>query len=477
VLSRSILIKNDWQDGSDTLTVYDPFQGSIAASYSIGGVVELDAAVKAAQDAFESTRDEPPYRRSDLLARVAAGIEQNRARLVESIISEAGKPVTLAQAEVDRTVTTFRCAAEEARNTGAFAPDADAFAQGAGHHARVIRRPIGVIYAITPFNFPLNLVAHKVAPCIASGNTMVLKPSPKAPGPAVLLARILVDAGLPPGQVNLVPCSNSHAGVLVGDERVAMFTFTGSAAVGWDLRRKSGRQKTVLELGGTATAVVCDDADLEMAVPSLARGAFAYAGQSCISVQRILVQKGIMDRFRDRLLREIEHKVRTGDPRREDVLVGPLIDAAATARVRHTIEQAQDAGAVTSCGGGLVEGVCLAPTVLERVRHDLDAWAEEIFGPVVVLQEIAGMEDATRLINDSPYGLQSGIFTNRIDHALDAAKSWNVGAVLVNQSPTFRLDHLPYGGVGLSGEGREGIRSSMTEMTTEKLILFRGRGA
>ena len=469
-----LLIAGEWIDTVAQVPVVDPYTGKEFARVTLGGRAEIERAIAAAQDAFPQARATPAHRRAALLQAVAQGIERRKAEFAETIVSEAGKPIILAEAEVVRAVMTFTAAAEEARRQHGEVLDLDAFASGEGHLGLVRRFPLGVVTAITPFNFPLNLVAHKVAPALATGNTMVVKPASKTPLTSLLLAQVLVEAGVPAGQVNFVTCSNDDAALLVTDERVKKVTFTGSPAVGWKLKAKAGKKRITLELGGNAGVVLHADADLAAAVPAVATGGFAFAGQSCISVQRVVVHEPIYDDFRARFVAHVREKIKTGDPRDRTTVVGPMITADALVAIRSKIETALAAGAKLVCGGK-VKGRCLEATVLEDVDPALEICATEAFAPIVTLHRYRDFEEALTFVNASDFGLQAGVFTRDLQLALRAFEVLDVGGVLINQVPTFRVENMPYGGIKDSGFGREGVRYAMEEMTELKsLIIKRG---
>jgi glyceraldehyde-3-phosphate dehydrogenase (NADP+) len=469
---RGLFIGGKWITPPGTLSVANPATGEPFAQAPLGGEEDLEAAVTAAQGAFPAARHSPPHERAALLSRITRELDRRRPEFVDRIVSEAGKPVTLAEAEVGRAITTFTIAAEEARRPGGEVLSIDAVPQGQGHTGFTRRFPIGLIYGLTPFNFPLNLVAHKVAPCIATGNVLILKPAPKTPLTALLLAEVLEAAGLPAGQVNVVPCPNELAGRLVGDPRVAMTSFTGSPSVGWELKQRCGRQRIVLELGGNAPVLIHEDADLPASVAAVSQGGFAYAGQSCISVQRILVHAPVYDRFRDLLLAHIRDHIKAGDPRDRSVVVGPMIDASALERIRTWIARAVSGGARVVTGGGVV-GRCLEPTVLENVRPEMEVCCREVFAPVVTLQSYTTFAEGMAIANDSVFGLQAGVFTRDVQRAFQAFEGLDTGAVLINNVPTFRVEQMPYGGIKQSGFGREGIRWAMEEMTEIRSLIFK----
>ncbi len=456
-----------------TFPVHAPYDGALLGEFSLGDRTHLTAAIDAAHACFTATTArQAPYERSALLCKVAAALNARRLEFVDLLIREAGKPRTLAEAEVTRATNTFQLAAELARETPGHLLDLDAFASGQHHFGFVRHFPLGVIYAVTPFNFPLNLVAHKLGPALATGNTVVLKPSPRTPLIAALLVNVLHTAGMPAGQVNLVTCSNDEAAAPLADDRVKLFSFTGSAPVGWHLRSLCRKQKVVLELGGNAGAIVHADADLDFAIPALATASFAYAGQTCISTQRIYVHDSIYETFRTRFLDRIAEAIHTGDPTDARVTVGPMISADAVQRIAALLATAQASGA-TLLTGGTVTGQCLAPTVLEVKNDDLPLCTEELFAPVVTLHRYTDFPSAIRAVNTSRYGLQAGVFTQDIGRIFTAYRDLDVGAVLINQTPTFRAEGQPYGGLKDSGTGREGVRYAMEEMTELKSLIFR----
>lgn len=467
-----LLVGGRWLSAAETLLVTNPFTGERVAQVPMGNATILDRAIAAAAEAFPKVRATPAHVRAALLQKIAQGIEARRADFVQTIVAEAGKPVTYAEAEVSRATMTFQTAAEEARRAHGELLAMDALPPGEGHTGLARRFPIGVIGAITPFNFPLNLVAHKVAPCLATGNTMVVKPAAKTPLSSLLLAEVLVETGVPAGQINFVTCSNDDARHLIADARVKKITFTGSPAVGWRLKEQCGKKKITLELGGNAGCIVHRDADLATAVPMIAAGGFAQAGQSCISVQRIVVHESIYADFRSRFVDYVRAKIKTGDPRDPATVVGPMITPDALKNIVDRIEAARAAGAKLVHGGG-VTGPCLEATVLEDVPATCDLCAEEAFAPVVTLHSYDDFEDALAFVNNSRFGLQAGVFTADLRLAMKAFEKLEVGGVLVNQVPTFRVENMPYGGVKESGFGREGVRYAMEEMTELRALVIK----
>ena len=474
-MQTKLHIGGEWVETGATMPVVNPFTGAEIARVSLGDERTLDAALSEACAAFAKTRDVSAHERVELLRRIAEGIAARRAEFAAMIVAEAGKPITQAEGEVARAVSTFTVAADEAKRWNCDGDEVltlDATPAGAGHTGIARRFPIGVISAITPFNFPLNLVAHKVAPCIATGNTMVVKPAPKTPLTALLLAEVIANAGAPKGQINFVTCANEHAARLVTDERVAMVSFTGSPDVGWPLKTLAGKKRVCLELGGNAGVIVHEDADLADAVPLIAAGAFGNAGQSCISVQRIFAHERIYDELRARLIAHIRDKVQTGDPLDRATVVGPMIRHDALERAQARIASAIAAGGRIVIGGE-VHGPCLEATLLEDVPLTHEACREELFAPVATLHRYDDFEDALRLVNDSRFGLQAGVFTRDTDRHFRAFSVLDVGGVLINQVPTWRVENMPYGGIKDSGFGREGIRYAMEEMTEIKTLIVR----
>jgi glyceraldehyde-3-phosphate dehydrogenase (NADP+) len=390
----------------------------------------------------------------------------------DAIMREAGKPISIARGEVMRCLDTFTDAALAARSlSGAMEPLAAA-PSGQGRLGIVRRFPVGPVAGISPFNFPLNLVAHKVAPAIASGCPLVLKPSSQTPTSALLLASLLREAGLPEGALSVLPMSHSIAGPLTDDARLKLLSFTGSPEVGWDLKQRARHMKVLLELGGNAGNIVCKDADLSLAVQRLAVGAFAYAGQSCISVQRIFVHSSIVDAFTQAFVQHTREQIAYGDPSDERVLVGPLISIEDALRVESWIQQACSSGAHLACGGTRSDAV-IAPTILTGCDADLPIMCQEVFGPVASIVPFDDLETAFSRVNDSPFGLQAGIFTQNIDNVFSAHERLEVGGVMHNESSAFRVDLMPYGGVKQSGTGREGPRHAVYEYTEPRILVIR----
>jgi glyceraldehyde-3-phosphate dehydrogenase (NADP+) len=453
------------------VSVRSPYSGDEVGRCGAATALEVERALKAAGEARTGLAAMPAWRRSQALAELREGVEHNRDELASLMSEEAGKPIRDARAEVRRALLTLQTAAEEALRLPGRVENLDVAAGGEGRWAVQRRFPIGIIAGITPFNFPLNLVLHKLAPAIASGNPIIIKASPRAPLCALRLGELALGVELPAGAVNVVAGGAEPALQLCRDGRVAMLSFTGSAAVGWELKAQAGRKKVVLELGGNAANIVHRDADLDMAARRLVAGAFSYAGQSCISVQRVLAHRAIYPQLRQRLLDGIA-ALRLGDPRDPATDVGPMITPEAATRAFHWIEEAVAGGAVRSCGGKH-DGAFLWPTLLEEVPPQAAIWKEEAFAPVLLLRPYETEEEALREANASRYGLQAAVFTNDLGFAQRAFAGLEVGAVLVNEVSSWRMDPMPYGGVKESGLGREGIRSAMEEMTEPRLLILR----
>ena len=410
------------------------------------------------------------HARSAILEKASQLLQARQEEFARTITTEAGKPITDARREVGRGIQTFAIAAEEARRIGGEVVPLD-WSPGMESYWGVTRRfPLGPILGITPFNFPLNLVAHKVAPALAAGNSILIKPAPQTPLTALLLGEVLVEAGVPAGGYNVLPCSNAVAEHLVVDARFKLLSFTGSAPVGWMLKSKCGKKKAVLELGGNAAVIVEPDADVDYAAQRCVTGGFTYAGQTCISVQRIFVHESIAEIFTSKILALVE-RLGAGDPTDERTVVGPLIDAGAAHRVESWIGEAVAQGARV-LRGGTRSGSVVAPTVVAQVTPAMKVSCQEVFGPLVTVTPYRDFDAALQAVNESEYGLQAGIFTQHVQRIFQAFERLEVGAVLANEIPTIRAAHKPYGGVKHSGHGREGVRYAIKDMTEPKLLVL-----
>lgn len=456
-----------------TAEVRSPHDGSLVAEVSLAGEAEIDQAIRAAQHAFLENRRLPSHRLAQVARSLVEGVEARSEELARTIALEAGKPLALARGEVQRAAITFRLAAEEAtRLVGELLP-VDLEPRVEGFQAIVRRFPVGPVAGISPFNFPLNLVAHKVAPVLAVGSAMVLKPARQTPLSSLILAELLEEAGALPGTLSVVNCDREEGNRLVTDPRLGLLTFTGSPEVGWKMKQAAGRKKVVLELGGNAAAVIHEDADLQTAAAKCVAGAFAYAGQTCISVQRVLVHQPVYKQVRE-LIVEKSRAFPCGDPLDPEVLCGPLIDAQNAERVLAWIDQAVEGGARLLCGGRR-QGNLVTPAVLEDVPPELPLYCDEVFGPVLVLEPYQLFEVALERVNDSVYGLQAGVFTRDLRRVHQAFEELEVGGVVVGDVPTVRVDNYPYGGVKASGLGREGVRYAIEDMTERRVMLVNTR--
>lgn len=470
VITRGFFLDGRWIEEGKLVEIKSPFDHTVIAQVFQGQRKHAESAVAAAVKAFGTTRRLPAFERQRVLRRVAEAIAERKEEFAHTMALEAGKPIVTSRQEVDRAVFTFTVAAEEStRIYGEYLPlDWQEFT--AGRWGIVRRFPLGPVAGITPFNFPLNLVAHKVAPAIAAGCSMVLKPAPQTPLCSLMLAEAVQQAGWPDGGLNVLPLSNEDASVLTVDERIKLMSFTGSAAVGWEIKKHAGKKKVLLELGGNAGVIVHGDADLAYAAERCVVGGFSYAGQTCISVQRILVERPRFGKFMDLLLEGVKG-LQAGDPLEESTDLGPMIRESDAVRASDWIREAERGGARVLCGGKR-NGSMLEPTVLTGTRPEMKVNSQEIFAPVVTVEPYDDFSEAVRMLNQSPYGLQAGIFTRDAKLLFQAYEESEVGSVIAGDVPSFRIDHMPYGGVKDSGQGREGLRYAIEEMTEPKLLVM-----
>ena len=460
----------EWLTEGEPFEVHSPYDRAVVGTAYRATAANAEQSVLAAQGAFETTRKMGAFERQGILRKISEGIRARHEEFSRLMALEAGKPLKAARAEVDRAVFTFTVAAEEAtRIDGEWLP-LDWQATTAGRGAIVRRFALGPILGITPFNFPLNLVAHKIAPAIASGCTLIVKPAPQTPLCSLLLAEIVAETALPPGALNVLPLANPDAERLVSDDRLRMLTFTGSGAVGWALKQRAGKKKVALELGGNAGVIVHSDADVDFAASRCVIGGFSYAGQSCISVQRIFVQRAVEDKFTAAFLEGVK-KLKTGDPLEDATDVGPMISEDAARRAESWIEEAA-AGGAKLLAGGKRNGTIVEPTVLTHTRPDMKVNCQEVFAPVVVVEPYDDFSEAIRRVNDSPYGLQAGLFTSDAKLLFSAFELLEVGGVIAGDMSSFRIDQMPYGGIKESGMGREGLRYAIEEMTEPRMLVL-----
>jgi acyl-CoA reductase-like NAD-dependent aldehyde dehydrogenase len=473
-VDHKLLVAGEWQATGDWDEVLSPYDQTPVGRVAQGDSALVDRAARAAHDAF-AAGDFPQHERAAVLDRAAEIVGERTEDLALTIAAEAGKPLKTATVEAERCVSTLTFSAVEARKlTGGTVP-MEASAAGVGKLGVMMRVPFGVVGAISPFNFPLNLVAHKLGPAIAAGNAIVLKPAGQTPISAIKLAEILLEAGLPDGWLSVIPGSGSDVGnAIVEHDLTRALTFTGSAPVGWGIRSKVPHKKVNLELGSNAPLIVHSDGDWESAADKTKLHAYSHAGQSCISIQRILVHEDVADAYTERLLANVG-ELRVGDPLDAETDVGPLISPDDRDRVKDWVDEAVAGGAELLAGGELVdEGRCLAPTVLGSPPRDAKVWCEEIFGPVATIDRYSDFGEALRMANDSKFGLQAGVFTRDMGRGLEAANALEFGGVLINEVPTFRADQMPYGGVKDSGNTREGPAYSVIELTEERFVTLQG---
>jgi acyl-CoA reductase-like NAD-dependent aldehyde dehydrogenase len=466
-----IYLAGRWVESPDVLEIANPADPDQPAGVTYTATeAQYEEAVEAAVRAFEVTRTMPAYERGRILREISAGIKARREELGRLIALEAGKPIRDALVEVDRAVLTFRLGAEEAeRMTGELIP-LDLMASSKDRLGITRRFPIGPIAAISPFNFPLNLAAHKVSPAIATGNPIVLKPPSKDPLTMLTVAEIIDAAGVPEGMVSILPMTRELGDRMVADDRFKLLTFTGSPSVGWRMKARAGKKKVVLELGGNAGVIVDETADLDWAVKRILVGAFAYAGQVCISVQRLFVHEAIWDAFMERFLAGVA-ALKVGDPLDTATDVGPMVDAGQASRTQAWVDEAVALGGRV-LAGGTADGTFFPPTVLADVPTTAQVCSNEAFAPVVVAFPFGDLDEAIGRVNDSMFGLQTGVFTNDLTGAWRSFAELEVGGVIVNDVPTYRIDHMPYGGVKDSGLGREGLRWSMEDMTEIRIMVM-----
>ncbi|GAA4710722.1 aldehyde dehydrogenase family protein [Brevibacillus fulvus] len=471
-MKKSFYINGNWVGGDSYSPLYAPYNGEMIAEIPMADEQIIERAIVAAEQATGVMRQMPAHQRAHYLYTLAALLEERLEKAAKLIALEAGKPIKTARGEVIRTIQTYKFAAEEAKRIHGETIPLDAAIGGEGRLAYTVREPLGVIGAITPFNFPMNLVAHKVGPALAAGNTVVLKPASQTPLSALFLAELAEAAGLPAGVLNVVTGSGAVVGEkMVADPRIKAITFTGSPNVGIGIRNRAGLKRVTLELGSNSAVIVDKDVDLSEAVARCVFGAFAYSGQVCISVQRIYVVKEMYDAFLSAFVAETK-KLQGGDPLSEDSDYSAMITPKETARAVEWIDEAQQRGARLVTGGE-VKGTVLTPTILTDVPADVKVSCQEVFGPVVVINQVENVEEAIALVNDSRYGLQAGLYTRDLSLALRAADLLHVGGVIINDIPTFRVDHMPYGGVKESGMGREGIKYAIEELTELKLVVIK----
>ena len=468
--SFGFFLNGNWHTHGREVVVTSPYDRSVLAVVSEAERDDVETAIESAVQAFVVTRKMTSHQRASALRKVADGIITRREEFARTICQEAGKPIKTSRIEVERAINTFQIAAEEStRIYGEYIP-LDTLESTSGRWGLVRRFPLGPVFAITPFNFPLNLVAHKVAPAMAAGCPLILKPAPQTPISSLLLAEIVQESGWPEGAFAVMPLSNDNAALLVADDRIKLLTFTGSAAVGWQLKSRAGKKRVTLELGGNAGVIVHSDADLEHAAQRCVAGGFSYAGQTCISVQRILVHQPVFEKFTELLVQGVR-KLKLGDPMQESTDVPPLIREQDAVRVTEWVDEAVKGGAKLLCGGKR-NGAMVEPTVLTGTSPEMRVNCAEVFAPLVTVEPYEFFPEALHQINNSAYGLQAGVFTRDAGLIQMAFEELEVGGVIAGDVPSFRVDQMPYGGVKDSGLGREGLRYSIEDMTERRLLVM-----
>jgi len=469
-MPKKNLIGGEWRASDDVLEVRFPYDGTVVGAVSMASAADMEAAMAAAAAGFAETRRLPSYRRSEILEALREGMVARFDELVEAMILEGGKNHKTAVGETTRALQTIKVAAEEARRIGGEVFSIDWTAAGANRQGFTRRVPIGTVLGITPFNYPVNLACHKIGPAIAAGNPIILKPAEKTPLSSLILAELVLEAGYPPQAFSLLNAWGRDCAAMVQDPRIAMISFTGSADIGWMLKRQAGQKKVTLELGGNAGMIVHSDADLHAAAREAAAGGFANAGQNCISVQRLLLQRDIYEPFTDLFIEQVQ-ALTLGDPREPTVDIGPMISEQDAQRAESWVQEAQAAGATVLYGGERA-GTLFPPTVLSEAAPDMRVNCEEVFAPIVTLSPYQSWDEAIATINDSPYGLQAGLFTRDVKRIMDAWEHIEVGGLQVNSASTFRVDHMPYGGIKASGYGREGLKYAIEDMTELRLMVL-----
>lgn len=468
--AKKILIGGEWRSAAESFTVVNPYSGETISEVYSANERENEEAIAAAETAARAMRCLPRFEIAKGLRKIANGIERRKREFAETIATEAAKPIKSALGEVERGIATFNWAAGEAeRFVGEIVP-VDTIATGKGKTAQTKLIPRGVIYGITPFNFPLNLVGHKVAPALASGNAIIIKPSQRTPLTALLLGEVFLESGFPEAALQIVPMDTKYIDSVYADERVKMISFTGSAEVGWSIKSKANKKMVTLELGGNAPVIVDESADFEHSLRQTTMGAFTYAGQVCISVQRVYVHDKIFDRWTEKFIENAKN-LKKGNPLDEATELSAMIDEAAAKKAQSWVEEASNNGAAILCGNTRDKALFDA-TVVTKTQPEMRVVAEEIFAPVAVVEKFADFEEAVEMANNSKFGLQAGVFSNNFANVNYAADNLETGSVIINDVPTFRVDNMPYGGTKDSGFGREGVRYAMEEMSEIRLIVF-----
>lgn len=467
--STKIFLAGQFIETDKTLKIYYPYNGELFATTYKAGAKELNKAIEAAQDVKNELKRMPAYRKSSILSQIRQRLIEMKETFAQTITAESGKPIRNARAEVDRSIGIFTVAAEEAKRLPREYLGIDWVSSGDGKEALVKYFPIGIVAGISPFNFPLNLAVHKIAPAIAAGCPIILKPSSTTPLSTLLLATLIAEAEIPKGAISILPMDREIGNKLVTDERISMLSFTGSPDVGWKMKEQSGKKKITLELGGNAGIIVSDQSDLQNAIQKCLNSSFTYSGQTCIHSQRIYVQEKIFNKFL-KSMKEGAEKLVIGDPLHDETDMSVMIDEQNAERVEQWVNEAIENGAQLISGGKRTKNL-FSPTILTGTNKSMKVCSEEVFGPVVIIEPYKSYKDAITMINDTRFGLQAGVFTDRIDEMNIAFNELEVGGVILNDGPTFRADHMPYGGIKDSGYGREGVKYAINEMMEARVLV------
>ena len=467
--TKGNLIDGQWRESGKTYSLKSPYSGEGLAEISVADAAQIGETIAAAKAASDNVKDMPRFEISKCLVKLTQAIADRQEDMARTIALEAAKPIRVARGEVLRGIETFRWAAEEAKRFAGEVVPVDTQPTGRGKTAWTLKVPRGVIFGISPFNFPLNLVAHKVAPALASGNAIIVKPSPRTPLTALLLGEAFLESGFPKAALQILQMDVADIDTVLNDDRVAMISFTGSAAVGWDIKQRAGKKSVVLELGGNAPVIIDETADWKKSLDNAVTGAFVYAGQVCISAQRFIVQESIAEEWTAEFVAKAK-ALKKGDPLAEDTALSVMIDEAAAERAELWVKEATGNGAKLLCGGTR-EGALLEATVLIDTTPEMRVVSEEVFAPVAVVEKFGEFSAGIDAANNSKYGLQAGVYTQSLARMQEAAARLNYGGVLINEMPHFRVDNMPYGGVKDSGFGREGVRCAMEEMCETRLIV------
>ena len=470
--NQGVCIGGEFRKLAETIEITNPYNGKLVGVSSLAGTKELEEAIALAQACEAEMANMPSFQREEILKDIANGMKEQRDNLAKLLAQEAGKPIKYALGEVDRAIQTYHIAAEECKRLPTEYIKLDWTPAGKGKEGFVKHFPVGIVAGISPFNFPLNLTSHKIAPAIAAGCPIVLKPARSTPLSALTMAKIVYNTSLPKGALSVLPMNRQSGNQLVTDNRFGLLTFTGSPAVGWKMKEMAGKKKVVLELGGNAGVIVTQTANLKQAVNKCVSGAFAYSGQVCIHTQRIYVHSSIFSKFTNEMVKQAK-ELTIGNPLDNETDISAMIDSENTNRIKKWVDEATESGAKILTGGYEKDGIYM-PTILTNTSLTMKVCSQEVFGPTVIIEPYSAFNEAIAMVNNSPFGLQAGVFTNKIDEEMAAFNNLKVGGVIINDVPTFRVDHMPYGGVKESGIGREGVKYAILDMMEPRILVRDG---